>query len=81
MEVDRARETIATQRPRRLRLGELLHELGARDPSLFEGETDGPPPEPPADRPRPETLTVGELVDTVVDTAASRRTPASSAPS
>jgi hypothetical protein len=39
VDLERARETIATQRPRRLRLGELLHELGAR--------CDAPPP--PAD--------------------------------
>lgn len=32
MDVDLARDTIATQRPRRLRLGELLYELGAHRP-------------------------------------------------
>jgi hypothetical protein len=31
VDVDRARETIATQKPRRLRLDELLRELGADD--------------------------------------------------
>ena len=51
MDVERARETIATEAPRRLRLDELLRELGAES----EGE--------PAQVPRPEHLTVGELVD------------------
>lgn len=51
MDADRARETIATEAPRRLRLDELLRELGA--------ESDGEP----AQVPRPEHLTVGELVD------------------
>lgn len=60
MDADRAREIIATERPRRLRLGELLYELGAE------------PPVPPtsaagaaarlADRER-QHLSVGELVD------------------
>jgi hypothetical protein len=50
VEVERARETIATKAPRRLRLDELLRELGAHH-----GE-DAPPP-------RAEGLTVGELVD------------------
>ena len=50
MDVERASQTIAAQAPRRLRLDELLRELGAHD-------GDG---EPPA---RPEGLTVGELVD------------------
>ncbi len=76
MDVDRAREIIATQRPRRLRLGELLHELGARDgadphdpadpagpaapAALADGSGSRPPVEP---RERPNILTVGELVD------------------
>jgi hypothetical protein len=57
VDADRAREIIATQRPRRLRLGELLHELGARHT------------EEPADPAhvgtagRQDALTVGELVD------------------
>ncbi len=49
MDVDRARETIAAEAPRRLRLDELLRELGAHD-----GEV------PPA---RADGITVGELVD------------------
>ena len=57
MDPERARDVIATQAPRRIRLGELLHELGARaqeDPTDKDG--DGiPDPRPP--------LTVGELVD------------------
>lgn len=83
MDVDRARETIATERPRRLRLGELLYELGARSPdddehevterpaggdadppaALADGSGALPPPAAEAPRPRPETLSVGELVD------------------
>lgn len=51
MEAERARETIAIEAPRRLRLDELLHELGARP----DGDT-------PAIE-RPAHLTVGELVD------------------
>ncbi|MEO8701023.1 MAG: exopolysaccharide biosynthesis protein [Kofleriaceae bacterium] len=46
----RARDVIAITAPRRLRLDELLRELGASDAT-----------EPPM--PRPERLTVGELVD------------------
>ena len=49
MDVDRATETIAAEPPRRLRLDELLRELGADD-----GEA------PPA---RANGITVGELVD------------------
>ena len=49
MDVDRATETIAAEPPRRLRLDELLRELGADD-----GEA------PPA---RATGITVGELVD------------------
>jgi len=48
---ERARDVIAAVAPRRIRLDELLHELGAR----------GPGGEPPAER--PAHLTVGELVD------------------
>ena len=51
MEIERARETIAAVPPRRIRLDELLHELGARTTES----------EPPAQR--PAHLTVGELVD------------------
>ncbi|HSK03666.1 MAG TPA: exopolysaccharide biosynthesis protein [Kofleriaceae bacterium] len=52
MDVERARETIATQRPRRLRLGELLHELGARcdDPAA---PADPTAPTAPADPANP----------------------------
>jgi hypothetical protein len=71
VDVDRARETIATERPRRLRLGELLYELGARapddhevtDPPAALADGSGALPPPAAEPPRPETLTVGELVD------------------
>jgi len=49
VDVDRARDTIAAEAPRRLRLDELLRELGAHD-----GEV------PPA---RADGITVGELVD------------------
>lgn len=51
MDTERASATIATVAPRRIRLDELLQELGARP----EGA------EVPADR--PASLTVGELVD------------------
>jgi hypothetical protein len=61
VDLDRARDTIATERPRRLRFDELLAELGARngDPveaphSMAEGS---------GRHQRPEHLTVGELVD------------------
>lgn len=50
MDVERARDTIAAERPRRLRLDELLRELGAHD-----GEHTPPP--------RAASVTVGELVD------------------
>lgn len=64
MDVERARETIATQKPRRLRLGELLRELGARHEPL-PGEAPEPGEEPGAGAapPRREALSVGELVD------------------
>jgi hypothetical protein len=48
---ERARATIAVEAPRRIRLDELLHELGARSV-----DSDPPPP-------RPTHLSVGELVD------------------
>lgn len=58
MDADLARATIATQRPRRLRLGELLRELGARtQDDHADVDPDAPLP------PRREHLTVGELVD------------------
>jgi len=47
-----ARDTIAAQAPRRIRLDELLHELGARAHAPEDGVEDTRPP-----------LTVGELVD------------------
>jgi hypothetical protein len=50
VDLETARATIAADPPRRLRLDELLRELGAHD-----GET------PPG--PRPDHLTVGALVD------------------
>lgn len=50
MDVERARDTIAANAPRRLRMSELLAELGACDD---DHPVDG----------RRETLTVGELVD------------------
>jgi hypothetical protein len=50
VDVETARETIAAEPPPRLRLDELLRELGAHDGG-------SPPP------PRAESLTVGALVD------------------
>jgi hypothetical protein len=55
VDVERARDVIAAEAPRRLRLDELLRELGARDPAPEPVEA--PPP------PRVDGLTVGELVD------------------
>ena len=52
MDVETARETIAAVPPRRLRLDELLRELGA---------CDGEPP--PGEAPPREATTVGALVD------------------
>jgi hypothetical protein len=51
VDVETARETIAAEPPRRLRLDEMLRALGAHD---------GDPPPP---LPRPDELTVGALVD------------------
>jgi hypothetical protein len=58
VDVETARETIAATAPRRLRLDELLRELGATD-----GETLGPGPDIEGVPPRAEALTVGALVD------------------
>jgi hypothetical protein len=72
VDVERAREIIATQPPRRLRLDDLLHELGARDPSLFDdpreaeaalADGSGTHATAAGGAARRETLTVGELVD------------------
>lgn len=51
VDVETARTTIAAEPPRRLRLDELLRELGASDG------------EPPPAGPRADALTVGALVD------------------
>jgi hypothetical protein len=58
VDVETARETIAARAPRRLRLDELLRELGASD-----GEPPAPPESDAPPAPRVETLTVGALVD------------------
>jgi hypothetical protein len=59
VDVETARETIAAVPPRRLRLDELLRELGAHD-----GEPVPEPPEgTPVPLPRPDGLTIGALVD------------------
>ncbi len=50
MDAERARDVIAAEAPRRLRLSELLEQLGANTID-----------EPPGSR--PETLTLGELLD------------------
>ncbi len=52
MDVERATDTIAAEQPRRLRLDELLRELGAREANA-----------PPDAEPRATSLTVGALVD------------------
>jgi hypothetical protein len=60
VDVERARETIVAEAPRRLRLDELLRELGARDAAPDEaipGTIDD------VAAARVETITVGELVD------------------
>lgn len=57
MDPERARDVIATQAPRRIRLDELLHELGARahEPADDKDGDGEPDPRPP--------LTVGDIVD------------------
>ena len=58
MDVERARDTVSAEAPRRLRLDELLRELGARThDALGAGAT---PAEP---APHRAPLTVGDLVD------------------
>jgi hypothetical protein len=63
VDVETARETIAAIPPRRLRLDELLRDLGAIDgeppPALADGE---PPPAA-----RPDALTIGALVDNAAE--------------
>lgn len=59
MDVETARATIAAIPPRRLRLDELLRELGADDGEPPPSPLDGEPP-PAA---RPDGLTIGALVD------------------
>jgi hypothetical protein len=54
VDVERARETIATEKPRRLRLDEMLRELGARMPEATA-------PENTLDE--RQKFTLGELVD------------------
>ena len=55
MDVERARATIAAEKPRRLRIDEMLRDLGAH-------VGDEPPPA------RPDGITVGELVDKAAET-------------
>jgi hypothetical protein len=57
VDVETARATIAAEPPRRLRLDELLRELGATDGELGTHDNESPPP------PRADGLTVGALVD------------------
>jgi hypothetical protein len=59
VDVETARETIAAEQPRRLRLDELLRELGAHDGAS--AASDGSPPQPPTAR--ADAITVGALVD------------------
>lgn len=77
MDVDRAADTIAAQAPRRLRIDELLRQLGARPisdpaaPAADPGAPDPGAPDPGApapDAPAPDAparpdLTIGTLVD------------------
>jgi hypothetical protein len=57
VDVETARATIAAEPPRRLRLDELLRDLGAHDGEPLP-RGNGEPPVP-----RPEAITVGTLVD------------------
>jgi hypothetical protein len=64
VDVETARETIAAAAPRRLRLDELLRELGARDADPVAASLPADDPAAPAPLPaRAEELTVGALVD------------------
>jgi hypothetical protein len=63
VDVETARETIVAIAPRRLRLDELLRELGARDGEPPPAPPDGEPP--PA--PRVDALTIGALVDNAAE--------------
>jgi hypothetical protein len=66
VDLERARDTIATEAPRRLRLAELLSALGAREPGPPAHLADGSgtlAPVVDAAGARSERLTVGELVD------------------
>lgn len=68
MDTERARATIAAEAPRRLRLDELLRELGADAGEDLPSPTPDPRPadlpgEEPRRAARVESLTVGELVD------------------
>jgi hypothetical protein len=58
VDVDTARQTIVAEPPRRLRLDELLRELGARS---------GEPVADPQASPRADTVTVGSLVDSAAE--------------
>ena len=51
MDIERARETVATEKPRRLRMSELLLELGALEEEAVDASQ------------RTHKITVGELVD------------------
>ena len=66
MDVERAREVIAAEKPRRLRLDEMLRDMGARMPEPTVAATNdagdfAPKPESTLDDRR--SLTVGDLVD------------------
>lgn len=67
VDVETARETIAAIPPRRLRLDELLRELGANDGERPPAPPDGELPLAPDGEPPPalraEGLTIGALVD------------------
>jgi hypothetical protein len=62
VDVETARATIAAEPPRRLRLDELLRELGANDGAPPAAPAEGEPREAPPG-PRAEAITVGALVD------------------